>query len=295
MESGQSLARIEIPSAWEYLTLSVIKGVILVVGATDTGKTTFARYLYDRLRSHHDRLAFVDGDMGQATLGPPATMTLALSSAREETFPPAGPRFRTFVGDISPAGHMLQTVVGAHKLVREARESGATAIVFDTTGLVASSQGGGALKRALVDLLQAEVVIGLQRGSELEHLLVPLRRSKRTRVIDRPVARAVKRRELEIRQRHRTEQYRRSFEGARKVGVRWRDFAVIPSPSFTQHRLVALEDEQGFVLGLGIVTGQEQSRNTVELYTTLSSLEGVDTLHVGNLLVDPDTFRDERL
>lgn len=295
MHSRQFLSRIQIPPAWEDLTFSAMGGVVLVVGATDTGKTTFARYLYHRLGVHHDHLAFVDGDMGQAALGPPTTMTLALGHGSDQDFPPSGPRFRTFVGDVTPGGHMLPTVVGAHRLVRKARESGATAIVFDTTGLVASSRGGGALKRALVDLLEAEVVIGLQRGTELEHLLVPLRRSKRTRVIDRPVAEAVKRRDMATRQRHRAGQYRRSFDGGQFLEVEWPRYAVIPSPSFTRHRLVALEDGAGYVLGLGIVVGQERSQDTIRLYTPLSSLEDVDTLHVGDLLVDPETFRDERL
>lgn len=295
MRSRQFLSRIQIPPAWEDLTFSAMGGVVLVVGSSDTGKTTFARYLYHRLADHHGRLAFVDGDMGQAALGPPTTMTLALGRGGAEGFPPSGPRFRTFVGDITPGGHMLPTVVGAHRLVRKARKMGATAIVFDTTGLVASSQGGGALKRALVDLLEAEVVIGLQRGTELEHLLVPLRRRKRTRVVDRPMADAVTRRDMATRQRHRAQQYRRTFDGARSLMVEWPGFAVIPSPSFTRHRLVALEDRDGFVLGLGIVVGRERSRDMIRLYTPLASLEDVDTLHVGDLLVDPETFRDERV
>jgi polynucleotide 5'-hydroxyl-kinase GRC3/NOL9 len=270
-------------------------GTVLVVGATDTGKTTLARYLYQRLGAHHDRLAFVDGDMGQATLGPPTTMTLALSRLNDDSFPPAGPCFRVFVGDISPGGHLLPTVIGAHKLVEKAREGGATAIVFDTTGLVDETHGGGALKRALVDLLRPEIVLALQRGIELEHLLVPLRRGHRTRVIDRRVVGAVQRRDVTARQKHRAEQFRRTFVAAASLMVNWLDLAVIPYPSFGQHRLVALEDGDGFALALGIVTGLELSRHTVELYTPLASLEHVEALHIGDLAVDPHTFRDRRL
>jgi polynucleotide 5'-hydroxyl-kinase GRC3/NOL9 len=287
--------QIEVPSEWENLKFAAMGGTILVVGATDTGKTTFARYLYHRLGAHHERLAFVDGDMGQATLGPPTTMTLALGRPNDASFPPTGPRFGAFVGDISPGAHMLPTVVGAHKLVQKARESGATTIVFDTTGLVGPSHGGGALKRALVEILRPEIVVALQRGSELEHLLVPLRRGRRTRVIDRRVVGAVQRREVTARQKHRAEQFRRTFEQGGSLVVDWLGLAVIPSPSFSQHRLVALEDEDGFVLALGIVTGVERSRHTVELYTPLESLERVDALHIGDLAVDPQTFRDRRL
>ena len=289
------MASIEVPPDWENLTFSAMAGVILVIGAPDTGKTTFARYLYKRLMEHHQRVGFLDGDMGQATLGPPTTMTLALAGAPEESWPPCGPRFRTFVGSVSPRGHMLATVVGAHRLVQRATENGATAIVYDTTGLVAAEQGGGALKLALGDLLEPGVVIGLQRGTELEHLLVPLRCSGRTRAVDRSVTLAVQRRDVATRRAYRAEQFRRAFEGSGRMEVDWSGRAVVPGPSFARHRLVALEDAQGFVLGLGIVTGRDSHRQAVELYTPVPSLDGVDTLHLGDVTLDPETFCDQPL
>ena len=83
--------RIEVPPAWENLRFSAIGGTVVVVGATDAGKTTLARYFYHRLGAYHERIAFVDGDVGQATLGPPTTMTLALGEQGDDSFPPAGP------------------------------------------------------------------------------------------------------------------------------------------------------------------------------------------------------------
>ena len=285
---------IAIPPAWQHLTLSSLSGVIFVVGAPDTGKSTFARYLYRRLYEVHERVAFVDGDIGQATLGPPTTMTLALGKPGDDALPPAGPRFRTFVGDVSPRRHMLPTLVGAHKLVQKAREEGATAIVFDTTGLVDPACGGGELKRAKVDLLQPTVVVGIQRGNELEHLLVPLRRSRRTRVIDLPAPRTARRREVPVRQEHRAARFRRYFEGAHTLEIMWQHLAVFPTPAFNLRRLLALEDEEGFVLALGIITASDPARNTITLYTPASSLTGVDTIRLSDLALDPHTFRESR-
>jgi len=286
---------IEIPPAWERITLHSLSGVILVIGAPDTGKSTFARYLYRRLYEVHERVAFVDGDMGQTTLGPPTTMTLALGEPGDETFPPASHCYRTFVGDVSPRRHMLPTLVGAHKLVQKAREEGATAIVFDTTGLVDPAHGGGELKRAKVELLRPTTVIGIQRRSELEHLLVPLRRSHRTRVVDLPASRAARRRDVPIRQQHRAARFRRYFEGAHTLEVAWQHLAVFPAPTFTPHRLLALEDSEGLALGLGIVVASDPVRNTIALYTPLSSLAGVDSVRLGDLALDPHTFRETRL
>ena len=287
--------RIEIPPAWERITLSALSGTLLIFGAPDTGKSTFARYLYRRLCARHHRIAFIDGDVGQATLGPPTTMTLALGEPGDDGFPPAGPRFRAFVGDVSPRRHMLPTLVGAHRLVQKAREEGATAVLFDTTGLVDPAHGGGALKRAKVELLRPTVVVGVQRGSELEHLLVPLRRSHRTRVIDLPASRAVRRREVPVRQEHRAARFRRYFEGSHTLEVVWHRLAVFPAPVFTPHHLVALEDSEGFVLALGIVTVSDLARSVVRLYTPLPSLTGVDAIRLGDLTLDPHTFRESRL
>ncbi len=295
MDTKDTLSDIAVPPAWERITFSALSGVVLVVGASDTGKSTLARYLYHCLGDHHARIAFVDGDMGQASLGPPTTMTLALGDAEKPSFPPPGARFRTFVGDISPHGHMLPTVVGLHRLVQQARGAGVTAIVVDTTGLVHPEHGGGALKWAQVDLLRPSVVIGIQRQNELEHLLVPLRVSGRVRVIDRPVAPAVRERDVSARQAHRARRFRRYFQDAQVVEICWREMGVFPAPTFSGHQLVALEDGEGFVRGLGIVVAADLARGTVHLRTPLRSTSGVDLIRLGDVAVDPRTYRDQRL
>ncbi|MBN1812238.1 MAG: hypothetical protein JXA14_10415 [Anaerolineae bacterium] len=286
---------IDVHPHWEKLTFASLRGVILVVGAPDTGKSTFARYLYRRLCEYHERVGFIDGDMGQATLGPPTTMTLALNEHGDDAFPPTGPRYRAFVGDVTPRGHMLPTLVGAHCLVQKARGEGTAAIIFDTTGLVGPAQGGGELKRAKIDLLHPAVVVGIQRESELEHLLLPLRLSGRARVIDLPASRAARRREFSIRREHRASQFRRYFADARPLEIEWQRLAVLPAPAFTLHRLVAIEDKEGFVLGLGIVTASDPTHSTTVLHTPLDTQEGVNAVHLGDLALDPHSFRESHL
>jgi polynucleotide 5'-hydroxyl-kinase GRC3/NOL9 len=94
-------------------------GTLLVVGASDVGKSMFARYLYSRLTQADRRVAYLDGDPGQGRLGPPATMTLTAEKiGGDDSFQQQGSVWRTFVGSSSPAGHMLLVVVGAARLVR---------------------------------------------------------------------------------------------------------------------------------------------------------------------------------
>ena len=87
-----------IPKAWEEIDSEGLTGVLMLIGAPDTGKSTFARFLFERVTAAGRRPAYLDGDPGQSGLGPPATVTAALG----RTFPPADLRRRRFVGAVSP-------------------------------------------------------------------------------------------------------------------------------------------------------------------------------------------------
>jgi polynucleotide 5'-hydroxyl-kinase GRC3/NOL9 len=286
--------QVQVPRAWEQLALDRLRGTLMVIGGTDVGKSTFARYVYRRLCAQGRRVAYLDGDPGQSTLGPPATMTLALDTGREASFPPAGRVWRWFVGAVSPRGHMLPLVVGAARLAQAAYGAGADGVVYDTTGLINPQHGGIALKLAKMDLLHPAAVFAIQRAYELESFLVALRRSRRVRVIDLRPCPAVQRRDVPTRQEHRAAQFARYFAGARSLAVNWERLAVLPSLRFAVDRLLALEDTQGFTRGLGIVQGHDARKRQVVLYTPLASLDRVDVLRMGDVLVDPQTFQDQR-
>ena len=63
----------------------------MIIGASDTDKSTLARHLYQELCRRGCRAAYLDADMGQSTLGLPTTLNLALSSEPgDDRFPPQG-------------------------------------------------------------------------------------------------------------------------------------------------------------------------------------------------------------
>jgi polynucleotide 5'-hydroxyl-kinase GRC3/NOL9 len=287
--------KIDIPRQWEQLTLTQLHGTLLVIGAPDMGKSTFAQYLFQRLCAESDCVAYLDGDPGQSRLGPPTTMTMAVSVNGDQSFPPQGQRWRSFVGAVSPRGHMLPMLVSGSRLTQAAQGVGAETIVYDTTGLVDPAQGGTALKLAKIDLLRPTVVFAIQRGQELEALLLPLRRSRRVRVVDLQPSPARQMRDRPTRQDYRASKFAKYFASARSLVVDWRRLAVLPSPRFILNRLVALEDANGFTLGLGMVKQVDGKIRQVTLETPLSSLDKVDALRLGDLVLEPQTFRDQWL
>lgn len=291
MEEGA----LDIPPAWQRIDIESLHGVLLVVGGVDAGKTTFSGYLFQQLKTAGRAAAYVDGDPGQTSLGPPGTLTLTSDLHNpDDSGRPARTR-RWFVGSISPVGHTTAVLTGAGRLVQSAVESGAQVVVFDTSGYIDPLRGGPDLKLAKIDLLRPGAVFAIQRSDELEPLLAPLRRSRRTQLFELAPSPAVARRGVGQRRAHRARQFARHFAGARPFSVDWPGLAVFPRPRFIPHRLLAFEDVAGFTLALGIVTEMNPERRRITVLTPLPSLEGVDALRLGDLVVDPETFRDKMI
>ena len=282
------MTALAIPPAWQHLDLASLQGTIMVLGGTDTGKSTFARYLFLELCRLGRRVAYLDGDVGQSTLGLPATMTAALCPpGGRPAFPPAGLRAVFFVGAVSPRGHMLPVVVGAHKLQAWACRQGATEIVMDTTGMVDAAGGGGALKQWKIELLAPATLFALARGAELEHILWPLRRRRDLRVRELAVAPAAREKVREARVAHRTDRFRRYFAGAGRLSVSLHRMPVTGLGGTIRGRLVAFQDKASFVLGLGVVEKLDPGRGMLGVRTPLSDLDGVTSLRLGSLRLDP--------
>jgi polynucleotide 5'-hydroxyl-kinase GRC3/NOL9 len=256
----------------------------MVLGASDTGKSTLARYLYQELCRQGHRAAYLDADVGQSSLGMPTTQNLALATeAGDERFPPRGTRASYFVGSTTPRGHMLPVVVGAYRLQQRAVALGAGTIVVDTTGLVDKVQGGKALKQWKIELLAPSVVIGLQRGRELEPILWPLRREGRVRCVEMPVSPHVVERSRDERIGRRQERLARYFEAARPRLVPLRQMAAYDLERLAAGAILAFQDAEGFALGLGVVEEADRLGGTVLVRTPLSGLEGVASVRFGTI------------
>jgi polynucleotide 5'-hydroxyl-kinase GRC3/NOL9 len=61
------------PNEWYAIldTLEKEKGISILLGATDTGKSTLAKFLIFNLCKRGLKVALIDADIGQSFLGPP--------------------------------------------------------------------------------------------------------------------------------------------------------------------------------------------------------------------------------
>ncbi|MDH5616381.1 MAG: Clp1/GlmU family protein, partial [Acidimicrobiia bacterium] len=115
-------------------------GIIMLIGAPDTGKTTLARQLLAAGVVLGRTAAYIDADVGQTMVGPPACVGLKWVRSQEDMEDFSQADDLRFVGSVSPERLVLQEVLATATLVEVARER-ADLIIIDTTGAVSGVTG----------------------------------------------------------------------------------------------------------------------------------------------------------
>ena len=145
-------------------------GVVVVVGDSDVGKTTFCTIMACHGLEAGVSTAIVDGDIGQSEIGPPTTIGLGLVDSPIQAMSELHPRALYFVGSTSPVGLLLATATGDKRLTEAAEALGRKLVIVDTTGLVRGVIGRR-LKTHKIELLRPRHIVALQRAGEAEHFL----------------------------------------------------------------------------------------------------------------------------
>jgi polynucleotide 5'-hydroxyl-kinase GRC3/NOL9 len=155
---------------WEILfkKLTEQKGISVIIGATDSGKSTLVRYLVNRFISGNIKVCLVDSDVGQSSLGLPGTISTKLFVSEKDIGDFAFEKM-SFVGTLNPAKDIASIIKQTKRLSDLCREK-SDAVLVDTSGLI-SGEAGRALKGAKMRALKPRHVIAIQRRDELEHIL----------------------------------------------------------------------------------------------------------------------------
>jgi polynucleotide 5'-hydroxyl-kinase GRC3/NOL9 len=204
---------IHIPASWRGSAEAILDhgwNKVLVIGATDCGKSTYCNFLTAALKAAAATVAFVDADVGQKDVGPPATITLAhLPDGR--SLVEAEPTALYFVGSVNPIGHFLPMVIGTRRMTDEARTE---FVVIDTVGLVEGP--GRALNGYQIESLQPDVIVAIQHALELEPTLRPHGNRRIFRL--GPSSKAATK-SRPARRRAREQAFRAYFAGSREVAL----------------------------------------------------------------------------
>ena len=190
--------------------------VILIIGETDTGKTSFTAFLANSLVGSNLKVGVVDADLGQSDIGPPTTVGLGLVAQPIERLSEAAVAGLYFVGSTSPQGNVLPTVIGTKKMVEKARSLGMDRVLVDTSGLI-QGELGRTLKQHKIDLIDPDLLLCLQRGGESEHILRPYAQGRRPEILRLASGPDGRKRSQEERRQHRERTLQAYFHGARTL------------------------------------------------------------------------------
>jgi polynucleotide 5'-hydroxyl-kinase GRC3/NOL9 len=160
-----------IPAAgWKILSheLTGTGGTTVILGATDSGKSTLARYIIERFLALGKKVCLVDADVGQSALGLPATICMK-GFAREGDLGDYRFDRMFFVGDVNPAKRIPLMIAGTKSMSAACADT-CEAILVDTSGLV-SGKAAEVLKTGKIRAIAPRHIVALQRDNELEDLL----------------------------------------------------------------------------------------------------------------------------
>jgi polynucleotide 5'-hydroxyl-kinase GRC3/NOL9 len=210
--------------------------VTMVIGDSDTGKTTLVTALANALRAGGASVAALDADLGQSEIGPPTTVGLGRVTHPLARLSEAELLALHFVGVTSPAANPLGTLVGCHRMLMRARALGGQRVVIDTSGLV-RGELGRMLKQGKIDLLDPDLLIAVERVGECEPIVRPYLTRGRPLVLRLPAAAAVRRRSAAERRRHREARWQAWFANAQSVQLDLRRVVMRQPPLFVGHPL----------------------------------------------------------
>jgi len=286
--------------------LSEEKGIVILLGATDTGKSSLIKFLILNLCQQGLKVALVDADIGQSFLGPPTTIGLAVFKSDPDWEVVLSPPEIFFVGSTTPEGHFSLYLKGVKRMVDKAISYGTELVLVDTTGFV-SGEAGKELKRRKIDLLSPRFILALQKSNEIEPMLELYERNPLYKIYRLPLSEQVKPRSMEERRMNKANKFRDYFKDSVIQEFAIEEIQIegevidptgecIPLDwSLRIHGLlIGLKNSNDETLALGIIKNYFEEKNVVRVSTPLRDTQRVRTIQLSSLKVIP-LYEEERV
>jgi polynucleotide 5'-hydroxyl-kinase GRC3/NOL9 len=287
------------PKEWYALldALEKEKGSAILLGTTDTGKSTLAKFLIFNLCKRSLKVALVDADIGQSFLGPPTTIGFSLFKSDPDWEILLSPPEIFFVGSITPEGCFPIHLKGTKRMADKAHSSGADVIIVDTTGFILG-ETGKELKRKKIDLLSPRFILALQKSNEIEHVLDLYKEDSHYKIYRLPLSDQVKPKSIEERRINRTNKFQEYFKHSvtqeliiEEVQIEGEvldpngDILPLDWALKVNGLLIGLKDNNDETLALGVIRNYFEEKKVVKVLTPLREMTRVKTIQLSSLKV----------
>jgi len=218
MGENASLTEVDgstIPPSWRDASQGIISNkkpmTVMVLGAVDSGKTSFCTYLVNKALEKGHNVGIIDGDLGQSDVGPPGTIGFSPVTGPVRDLFEMEAEDACFVGVTSPSRAVAKILNRVAALKDKALNTSVNFLVINTDGWI-NGEDATQYKVQMVERLSPDAVVGIQQETELEPILNALRNVKIFRVGSPS---AVKRRCQERRKVLRELSYKKYLKGAK--------------------------------------------------------------------------------
>ncbi|TMI07272.1 hypothetical protein E6H34_08640 [Candidatus Bathyarchaeota archaeon] len=248
-----------IPPSWREAgdILRQSRGLAVLLGDVDVGKSTLSTYLANVCLDHMIQTSIIDGDIGQADIGPPTTTSSSTVSNHILRLEDLKPERSHFIGDTSPSRVSTKLVQSIIHL-RDEITARSEIIILNTDGWVRDEEAIR-YKLQLLNSLQPSLVLGLSSNNELD----PILDQQQYSTLRLEASRFARARTREERRKTREEGYRRFLQNPKHIDLNLNTIKLrmfnksrqqrIDQDSTHRGTLAGLLDEKGMLLSIGRV------------------------------------------
>ncbi len=277
-----------IPPSWRDAADVLVRtrGLAVILGDVDSGKSTLSTFLANTCIDHRVQTSVIDGDVGQADIGPPTTTSSSTVNKHIVNLQELRPERSYFVGDTSPSS-IPDKLVQSITHLKDKIPTRSEITILNTDGWVREDEAVEH-KLKLLDRLRPDLVLALGLDHELDHIL-ELQKRPTLRLESSSFAR---RRTREERKKAREEGYRRFLKNPIRLDLRLNTIKLrmfnapkqqrLDQTSMHKGTLVGILDETGELLSIGrierigngiirITTKAEETPRTVEIGAVILS------------------------
>lgn len=137
---------------------------IIIIGSSDTGKSTLTLYLANKLISEGYKPLIIDSDIGQGELAPPACIGAKILTKQTIDLSKSNPNRINFIGNIQPIGYELRIINCIKKIYKRLNRHDSITII-NTDGYIGNNKRN--YKINLIEKVKPDCIICMGEEEEI--------------------------------------------------------------------------------------------------------------------------------
>lgn len=157
-----------IPSSWRATIdelLAKPNSTIVIIGQTDSGKSTLSQFLSNSVLNFSATVGLIDADIGQTDLGPPGFIAASLVRRKVVDLRSIKPTIMEFVGALSPSKAFEESIEKVKKVKESLLLHNPDYIIINTDGWLDNE--GVVHKKKLIEKVKPDIVVELCQEKSL--------------------------------------------------------------------------------------------------------------------------------